>query len=109
MIRIAFAVLIGTFLLAGNAIAACPNDPPVKGQPKAPSAKSRAVASNCVDFNTVSQISANIVAAEPRPAAQAPKYTVPTQAPYEGPTLGMTKPDPGVRAIPTVGYHWSLE
>lgn len=109
MIRIAFAVLIGTFLLAGNAIAACPNDPPVKGQPKAPSAKSRVVASNCVDLNTVSQISANIVATEPAPAVKRPTYVEPASKPYEGPTLGMTKPDPGVRATPTVGYHWSLE
>jgi hypothetical protein len=105
MTRVAFAVFISAVVLSGTgAIAACPSN-----QPKTHPSKANPQVDNCVNLNAVPQISANIVAAEPRPAAQAPKYTVPTQAPYEGPTLGMTKPDPGVRAIPTVGYHWSLE
>jgi hypothetical protein len=104
MVRVAFAVFISLALAHGVATAACPSNPPKNHQTKA-----HAQPDNCVNLNAVPQISANIVAAEPRPAAKPPTYAQPTSAPYEGPTLGMAKPDPGVRAVPTVGYHWSLE
>jgi len=29
--------------------------------------------------------------------------------PYTGPKVGLTKPEPGVKPAPTVGYHWSLD
>lgn len=105
MTRIAFAVFISAFLAGTAAGAACPGD-----QPKSHPTKSHKQADNCVDLNAVPQISAGVVNAEPMPtAAKAPTYSVPTTGPYEGPTLGLTKPEPGVRATPTVGYHWTLE
>jgi hypothetical protein len=109
VIRIAFAVLVGTFLIGGNATAACPANPPANNQAKTHPAKPRTPGDNCVDFNAVPQISANIVASEPAPAVKPPTYSVPTATAYEGPTLGMAKPDPGVRPTPTIGYHWQLQ
>jgi hypothetical protein len=108
--RIAFAVFIGTFLIGGNAIAACVANPPANSQTnKARTTKARTPSDYCVDLNTVPQISANIVATEPAPAIKPPTYSVPTTGPYEGPTLGMAKPDPGVKPTPTIGYHWQLQ
>jgi hypothetical protein len=105
MVRLAFAVFLSTMLAGGAASASCPND----SKPKAHQAQLRQHADNCVDLNAVSQISADVVAAEPTPIVKTPTYTEPTSAKYEGPTLGMSKPDPGVKPVPTVGYHWSLE
>jgi hypothetical protein len=108
MMRIAFAVWISAILFAGTAQAACAV--PVKSpNTNAHQAKKAAPADNCLNLMGVPQISAGVVAAEPAPAVKAPSYTLPTAGPYEGPTVGMTKPDPGVKATPTVGYHWSLE
>jgi uncharacterized protein YggE len=107
MIRIAFAVFMSFVLGASAALAACPPLPA-----KAQTAKQRAQATHCaagVNLGAVPAISANVVASEPAPAARAPTYADPAPAAYEGPTLGMSKPDPGVRPVPTVGYHWSLE
>jgi hypothetical protein len=104
MTRIAFAAFIGIALAGAGAFAACPGNPP-KSHP----AKKREPADSCVNLSAVPQISATIVAAEPAPAAKTSTYSDPTPAHYQGPTLGMSKPDPGVRPIPTIGYHWSLE
>jgi hypothetical protein len=106
--RIAFAVSIAMMLAGGGAVAACP-DTPKTDPAKTHSAKTRAKTDNCVDFDAVPQISAHIVANEPAPPVKAPSYEAPATKAYEGPTLGMTKPDPGVKPTPTVGYHWSLE
>lgn len=107
MIRIAFAVFVSLGLAGSGALAACPANPA-----KSHTAKARAAAQNCenrVNLGAVPAISANVVANEPAPAVKPPTYIDPKPGPYEGPTLGMTKPDPGVRAVPTVGYKWSLE
>ena len=109
MIRIAFAVFIGTFLVGGNAIAACLPNSPANSPNKTRTTKARTPSDYCIDLNAVPQISANIVATEPAPAVKPPSYTAPTTAPYEGPTLGMAKPDPGVKPTPTIGYHWQLQ
>jgi hypothetical protein len=106
MIRIAFAVFLSLSLAGSAALAGCPNPS------KAHTAKARAEAQNCasrVNLGAVPAISANVVANEPAPMVKSPTYTDPKPLPYEGPTLGMSKPDPGVRAVPTVGYKWSLE
>jgi hypothetical protein len=105
--RLAFAVFTGLVLIGTGAFAACPPEP-VKPH-HAPS-KTKPQANNCFDLNGVPEISAHVVAAEPATAIpKAPGYVPPEPTKYEGPTLGMTKPDPGVRPAPTVGYHWSLE
>ena len=44
-----------------------------------------------------------------QPAVKTPVYGDPASPAYQGPTLGLTKPDPGVRAAPVIGYKWSLE
>jgi hypothetical protein len=113
--RIAIAVFLGLSLAAGGVQAACPRDQgkPVAAKPSTENtAKQRTGTANCVDFGAVPQISAHIVAAEvagqPVPA-KTPAYTPPVPTPYQGPTIGLTKPEPGVRPAPTVGYHWSLD
>jgi hypothetical protein len=106
MQRIAFAVVVGAILASTGALGACP--PPV--QPKDRHAKVLKPGNDCVDFNALPQISEHIVAAEP---ASAPVKTTPPPDPdnpaYNGPTLGLSKPQPGVRPAPTVGYKWSLD
>jgi hypothetical protein len=110
MIRIVFAVFIGTFLAGGNAIAACTNAPPSNSHTKPRPTKPPSASDYCLDLNAVPQISANVVATEPAPTAKQPTYSLPTEGPYEGPTLGVTKPDPGMKLpAPTVGYHWQLQ
>lgn len=107
MIRIAFAVFVGLVLAASGALAACPSVPV-----KPHTAKERAQAERCahqVNLGGVPEISSDIVAGEPAPAVKAPSYAVPKPGPYEGPTLSLVKPEPGVWPVPTVGYHWSLE
>jgi hypothetical protein len=110
VIRIAFAVFIGTFLVGGNAIAACLPNSPANSPNKTRTTKARTPSDYCIDLNAVPQISANIVATEPAPAVKPPTYSVPTTGPYEGPTLGMAKPDPAMKLpAPTIGYHWQLQ
>jgi hypothetical protein len=109
MTRIAFAVFIGAVLAGTGTYAACPPNPAKPTLPKSHHAKPRSPADNCVNLSTLPQISNTIVTAEPAPAVTAPAHNDPAVPKYEGPTLGLTKPDPGVRAIPTIGYHWSLE
>lgn len=106
MIRIAFAVFLSVALAGSAAPAACPSTQ----KPQTP--KTRAQMASCgsrVNLGAVSAISANIVNAEPAPVVKAPSYTPPAKADYEGPTVNLSKPQPGVRPVPTVGYHWSLE
>ena len=106
--RIAFAVFVSIGFAAGVANAACPQDHPKT--PPAKAAKERAQAGNCVDLDTVPQISAHIVAAEPvAQPAKTPAYSLPAAGQYEGPTLGLSKPQPSARPAPTIGYRWSLE
>jgi hypothetical protein len=107
MVRIAFAVFMGATLLAGVAQATCTVNPP---NPNTQQTKKHPPADNCLNLTAVPQISAGVVAAEPAPAVKPPSYTPPADGgTYQGPTLGVSKPDPGVRPTPTVGYHWSLE
>ncbi|HWB50848.1 MAG TPA: hypothetical protein VG651_17190 [Stellaceae bacterium] len=101
--RIAFAVSVGA-LLAGHAMAACPDL-----SPQSHPVKKAAKAAPCVSLNAVPQISAQVVAAEPLPAVKHNTYEGLPVTPYQGPVLGLTKPDPAVRPVPTVGFHWSLE
>lgn len=61
---------------------------------------------NCVDLETVPQISQQIVAGE---RIAAPAKTAPAaepQAPYTGPTVGLSRT---VRQTPMVGYRWSID
>ena len=100
--RHALTVLIALALASGGAFAACP--------PKPNTHLTKPPTEKCLDLGVVPAISRNIVSAEPVPAAKAPAYSLPTTGPYEGPILGMTKPDPGVRLpTPTVGYKWALQ
>jgi hypothetical protein len=114
MIRIAFTVFVGTFLLSVSAIAACSDDQLSNSHVKAHQAKTRAP-SNCLDLNAVPQISANIVTTERATPVKQPTYSLQTATPYEGPTLGVTKPDPGLAPVtkpqpaPTIGYRWQLQ
>jgi hypothetical protein len=106
MTRIAFAASMSVALAGGSAMDACPSDAKLKAN----ITKKHMPDENCVNLSEVPQISAGIVASEPAPAApKAPAYMDPTAAKYEGPTLGMVKPDPGVKAVPTIGYKWSLQ
>jgi hypothetical protein len=106
MTRIALAIFISITLAGGGAIAACPDTPK---KPHDHPAKAQTQADNCINLSAVPQISAGVVAAEPPPAAKPLTYSTPEPAKYEGPTFGFSKPDPGVKPVPTVGYHWSLE
>lgn len=103
--RFAFAVFIAAALTTAGALAACPQD---ARKPKPHAAKTRPAA-GCIDLTGVPQISDHVVAAEPAaPAAKTP-YSPPPAARYEGPTVGLSKLEPGVKPAPTVGYHWSLQ
>jgi hypothetical protein len=103
--RVAFAVLISAILAgAGSAIAACPDT-----QPQSQQAKKSAANTPCLSLGAVPQISAQVVAGEPAPAVKPRTYeALPVQT-YEGPRLGLTKPEPGVKPVPTVGFHWTLD
>jgi len=106
MMRIAFAVFACVLLAyAGTAFADCPTGPAVTGH----HTKKHVPSTGCVNLSGVPEITAGVVAAEPAPLVNRQGYSPPTQNGYEGPTLGLTKPDPGVRPVPTVGYHWRLE
>jgi outer membrane murein-binding lipoprotein Lpp len=103
---IAVALFVGATVVASGALAACPSH-----STKTHTVKSHRLANNCVDLNAVPQITSQIVAGEPvASAAKSPAYEpLSTPSKYEGPTLGMTKTEPGVRPSPTVGYRWNLE
>lgn len=102
--RIAIAVFASVALAAGGAVATCPPQPN-----KVHADKSRARTHGCVDLNVVPQIGAQIVAREPAPKKPPPSYAPAAPTRYEGPTVGLTKPEPGVRPAPTIGYKWNLE
>lgn len=104
---IAFAVLVSFGFAGAGALAACP---PSEHPKKTHATKPQPPPGGCVDLNAVPQISATIVAREPAPTATKSAAAFdPGTAQYEGPTLGLTKPNPGVFPTPTVGYKWSLE
>jgi hypothetical protein len=116
--RVALAVCVGAAsVVAGGALAACPDLPPPTPQTQVQQtqfqfqqAKKSAKNPPCVSLSALPQISAQVVATAPAPAAKQPTYEgLPQAAPYQGPQLGLTKPDPGVKPVPTVGFHWSLE
>jgi hypothetical protein len=102
---IAFAVCLGVVLISTGAIAACPAQ---SATPKT-NTKVHKPPSGCVNLNGLPQISANVVAVEPLPVRKAPTPFDLGDKPYNGPTLSLTKPDPGTKPIPTVGYRWSLD
>ena len=102
---IAFAVFVGVALASSGAVAMCPVQP---AHPK-PHVKAQKPPTDCVDLNGLPQISANIVAIEHPPAPKAAAPVDLGDKPYTGPSLGLTKPDPGVKPTPTVGFHWSLD
>ena len=102
---IALAVFLGAVLIGTSAIAACPVQP---ANPKT-NTKAHKPPSGCVNLNGLPQISANVVAADPLPARKALTPFDAGDKPYNGPTLSLTKPDPGTRPVPTVGYRWSLD
>ena len=103
--RVAFAVSICAILAGtGSAVAACPDT-----QPQSQQAKKSSASAPCLSLGAVPQISAQVAAGERAPAVKPRSYeTLPVQ-PYEGPRLGLTKPEPGVRPVPTVGFHWTLD
>ena len=103
--RVAFAVFASVTLAgAGSALAACPDM-----QSQTQQSKKTTAAPPCLSLGAVPQISAQVVAGEPAPVVKPPTYeSLPVNS-YEGPRLGLTKPDPGVRPVPTVGFHWSLD
>lgn len=103
---IAFAGFLSVLFATTGAVAACPPDQ-AKSHP-AKTSKDRGPAQNCVDLSTVPQISAQIVAGTPAAPPAKPEGYGETP-PYEGPTLGLTKPEPGVMPAPTLGYKWSLK
>ena len=103
--RVAFAVLISVILAgASSAMAAC-----LDTQPQSPQAKKSNANAPCVNLGAVPQISAQVVAGEPAPLVKPRSYEGPPVQTYEGPRLGLTKPEPGVRPVPTVGFHWTLD
>ena len=103
--RIAFAVFISVALAgAGSAVAACPDIAPPTQQTKKSVTKAP-----CLSLSAVPQISAGVVAGEPVPAVNPRAYEGPPTTTYDGPRLGLTKPNPGVRPVPTVGFHWTLD
>ena len=103
--HLAVAIFLSVGIVGTGALAACPAPP---NQPK-PLAKAHKPTTGCIDFNGLPQISATIVGVEPLPARKVAPPVNPDDKPYNGPTLSLTKPDPGVRPTPTVGYHWSLD
>lgn len=109
MIRVVLAIFIGLFSSGGNAIAACTNAPSGDTSAQPHPKKAQSPSDYCLNLNAVPQISANVVASEPVAAVKQPTYSLPT-APYEGPTVGLSKPDPGAKLpTPTIGYHWQLQ
>lgn len=104
--RIALAVFLGVGLISAGTVAACPAQHPKKPH----TAKAHPSPNGCVDLQTLPQISATIAGHEPTaPVAKGADAIDQPASPYEGPTVGLTKPNPGVFPAPTVGYKWSLE
>jgi len=99
--RIAFAVFLIAVVVGTGALAACPTSPA--------HSKTHKTSARCLDLSALPQISANIVGTQP---TGAPKAAAPINLDdqfYTGPKVGLTKPEPGVKPTPTVGYHWSLD
>jgi hypothetical protein len=116
--RIAIAVFAAAAIAAYGAHAACPGQPLPHQKDAKEHAKGPKPANGCVDLNGVPQISQGIVAAERVPPAVAAGQALaktpvaavgPDLPPDPGIRVGLTKLDPGVKPVPTVGYHWSLD
>ena len=115
---IAFAAFAGVLMMGAGAFAACPV-PPAPSAHSKEHAKPRKPEPGCVDLNGLPQISEHIVAGEAALAApiksalpESPGPSNPTTSnslTVGGLAVGLTKPDPGVRPTPTVGYRWSLD
>lgn len=88
--RLSAVAFLATLVAGTDAFAACP-----PGQTR-----------NCVNFDLVPEISKQIVAQEPAPAANKLLPRTDPGKPYSGPTVGIA---PGVRRAPTVGYRWALQ
>jgi len=101
------AVLACTAMAGGDARAACP----VQSAAPHDRAKLHKPVKGCVDLNAVPQISEQIVSREPLAVPGKTPMPPPDvdNTPYTGPRLGLTKPEPGVRPAPTVGYKWALD
>jgi hypothetical protein len=85
------AILAASMLCSNGAVAACPPGS----------------ARNCVNLDSVPQISQQIVAKEHvAPAAKGAPNTG-AEAPYTGMTVGVPKNSTGRGA--TVGYHWAFD
>jgi hypothetical protein len=86
------APILAAFLLCGNsALAACPPGS----------------ARNCVNFDSVPQISQQIVTKEHVAPAAKGAPTAGAEAPYTGMTVGVPKNSTGRGA--TVGYRWAFD
>jgi hypothetical protein len=116
--RIALAVFAGTVLVSASAFAGCPPPPAPSAHQKdvKDHGKAQKPSDGCVDLNGLPQISEHIAATAPaaaasRAAPSAPATTAPDNNLLDKPGLavGLAKPDPAVRPIPTVGYRWSLD
>ena len=86
---ISTAIVAASIWAAGTASAACV------------SAQSR----DCLNLDLAPQISQDIVAAQPIPAAPKRAPVVETKTPYTGPTIGINK---SVRQAPEIGYRWAI-
>jgi hypothetical protein len=95
------AAFIGT-----DAYGACPPD---SAKPQSNVAKGTPTKRDCLNLNSLPQISDNVASAKAPGAKARPVYVPPSEQKYEGPTLGLTKPEPGVKPVPVIGYRWSLE
>lgn len=61
---------------------------------------------DCVNLELLPQVSRDIVATEPIPAAPRRLPAVEAVAPYTGPTIGVNK---SVRQAPEIGYRWAID
>jgi hypothetical protein len=107
--RVAFAVF--SMCIGAVSAAGAQADCPVPSAQPYNHAKAQKPIKGCVDLNSLPQISAQIVAREPlaAPGKTPPQPPDADKTPYTGPSVGLTKLDPGVKPTPTVGYRWSLD
>jgi len=117
---IAFAVAAGVMLMTAGAFAACQVAPTQPAKAKQ-GVKPPKPDPHCIDLTGLPQISEHIVTREPGPApvkapgadfeptASSNSPTATNSLSFGGLAVGLTKPDPGVRPVPTVGYHWTLD
>jgi len=103
---IAVVLFISAAFIGTSALGACPPD---NAKPQSSVAKKTPTKRDCLNLDTLPQISDHVASAK-RPTTKARStYVPPSEQKYEGPTLGLTKPEPGVMPVPVIGYRWSLE